>query len=283
MKRFLALFFLFLCVTHLSAGLTEKKDSSFVFFPAERIYPNIFLDPLECQINGGSYLLFRKSENLSLYSTVNLGFNKPVFARKGESVSWEVNFGAGAFSQFDLIRKEDGTYLAGLMNTDFKLSGDFSIQKMNNLMRFRLFHISSHIGDDYSNRNNDTIMNDKSVNYEQADITYLRLFKAGYWYAGIGEIYTKYVFRERFSIQGGGLLNIGKSKPVTFFTSANIKLLAENDFIPDLRTALGISFNSKSQSVARIWLEYYSGQLPYSSIDYGKVNWIGLAMWINIF
>jgi hypothetical protein len=182
---------------------------------------------MDCQTSGGSNFLFRKGNDLSLYSMVNLGFTKPVIAKHGEPLSWELNLGAAAFTQFDLIKKPNSSYLAGLLNNDYEISADFSLQKNNNVFRFRLFHLSSHLGDDYILRHNDTIPNNKSDNYEQADLTWLRLIGDNYWYAGAGEIYTPYVFRKRFSMNGGGLLNFGKSEHINFFTSANIKFLEE--------------------------------------------------------
>ncbi len=232
---------------------------------------------------GGSYLLTRKGSDLSLYSTVNMGFNRPILSKEGGSLSWEFNFGVGVFSQFDLLKNDDGSYLAGLLNTDFKLSADFAIEKKKNLLRIRTFHVSSHLGDDYLQRNSDTVANDKSVNYEQIDLTYMRRFARGYFYGGAGYIYTKYVYRERFSLQAGGLLNFSSPGAVGFFTGADVKLFAENDFYPDVRTAFGISIKRRSVPLIRIWAEYYSGRLPYSTIDYGRVNWFGMALAFNIF
>lgn len=280
-KYFLFLPICLLINISLNAQLSQK-DSTVTFFPGNRIYPVIFLDPLECQIMGGSYFLSRSGKNLSLYSTVNPGFTVPVLAGRGEKISWEMNFGTAVFSQFDLIKKDDGTYLSGLMNNDFKLSGDFTVKKNNNLLRLRTFHLSSHLGDDYLQRYSDTLTNDKSVNYEQADLTYLGKSGNDYWYAGAGYIYTIHVFRERFSIQSGGVLNFREEKPVSYFTGLDIKILAENDFYPDIRTAFGINLNRKSDPLIRIWAEYYSGRLPYSTIDYGRVNWFGMAMALNI-
>jgi hypothetical protein len=283
MRKYIILIFLLLEIEISAVAKSENKDSSLLFFPHTHIFPSIFLDPLECQINGGSNFLFRKGSDVSLYSLVNFGFIKPVIARHNESGSWELNFGAATFTQFDLIRRTNGSYLAGLLNNDYKISADFSLQKNNSVFRFRLFHISSHLGDDYMLRHNDTIPNNKSDNYEQADLTYLRLKGDNYWYIGAGEIYTRYAFRKRFSLQGGGLLNVGKSEHINFFTSVNIKLLAEYSFVPDMRTALGININRKGEPIMRIWLEYYSGQLPYSTLNYGRVNWIGMAMCINLY
>jgi hypothetical protein len=280
-KYFLPLFlFIYICVS--SNASSGQKDSTLILFPGSRIFPVLILDPLECQVMGGSYFLSQSERKLSLYSTVNLGFNKVVFAKHSENISWEFNFGAAAFSQFDLIKEDDGSYLAGFMNTDFKISADYTIQRKNNLMRLRTFHISSHLGDDYVQRHADTLINDKSVNYEQVDLTYLRNLGNNYFYAGAGYIYTKNVFRERLSFLGGGLLNFGKPRPVNLFTGLDFKLLAENSFTPDIRTAFGFSFNRRSESIFRIWLEYYSGRLPYSTIDYGRVKWFGLAMAIKI-
>jgi len=220
--------------------------------------------------------------DLSLYSTVNLGFSLPVMARRGKKISWEVNFGTAVFSQFDLIKEDESTYLAGLMNNDFKLSGDLSMRMKNDLLRLRLFHISSHLGDDFMLRHPDTLQNDKSANYEQADLTYLRMLRDSYFYAGAGGIYTKYIFRERFSLFGGGVYSFGKQKTLRYFTGLDLKVLEENNWNPDIRTALGINIRKHSESLLRIWMEYYSGHLPYSTINYGRVNWFGMAMALNI-
>jgi hypothetical protein len=284
MRKYLLPILLFLS-SGISFGAVSavESDSTLTFLPARRIFPSIFLDPLECQMMGGSCLLKRKAGDMSLYSTVNMGFSRPVLAKHGENLSWEFNFGVAEFSQFDLIKKDDKSYLAGLMNTDFKLSAEYSVSVRNNIFRIRTFHISSHLGDDYLQRHADTLLNDKSVNYEQADLIYMRKFSDGYVYGGAGLIYTKYVFRERFSLQAGGLFNIRSRRQVNIFMGADLKSLQENCFIPDVRAAFGINFNHRSIPKMRIWAEYYSGRLPYSTIEYGRVHWLGLAMAFNIF
>ncbi len=260
----------------------KSGDSSLTFLSNTRVFPVIFLDPGECQIHGGSYIIKNKDYDFSLYSLVNLGFYKPIISRSTERFSWEINFGAATFTQFE-FNVENGYYLAGLLNNDYKLSGDFSFKKYKNILRFRLFHLSSHLGDDYIIRNNITVPNDKSENYEQADLTYLRLLNENYWYAGVGEIYTKYVFRERFSVFGGGYYNILERKSIDLFSSINIRVSADHNFKPDIRFGTGINIKQKTNQALKIWAEFYNGQLPYSTLDYGRVNWVGLAMWINVF
>jgi hypothetical protein len=283
MQRIPGLLVILFELTFNSNVYSNQKDSSLLFLAHTRIFPSVFLDPLDCQTSGGSNFLFRKGNDVSLYSMVNLGFTKPVISKFSESVSWELNLGAASFTQFDLLKKSGGSYLAGLLNNDYKISADFSLQKLNKIFRFRVFHVSSHLGDDYIFRHNDTIRNDKSDNYEQADFTFLRMWKSNYFYLGAGEIYTKYVFRKRSSFQGGGYLNFGKSEKLNFFASTNIRLLAQNDFNPDIRIAFGLNILRKSEPLLRIWIDYFSGHLPYGTLDYGRISWLGANMLINIF
>ena len=278
MKLFFIKLLLLLSLSYSAFASSGNRDSTFYFFPHSRIFPSVFLDPLECQISGASNFLSRKGNNLSLYNLVNFGFTTPVIAKHSEAFSWEINFGAATFTQFDLLKKSNGSYLAGLLNNDYKLTADFSLQKNRNVFRLRLFHISSHLGDDYMLRHNDTIPNDKSDNYEQADFTFLRLNGKDYWYAGAGEIYTPYSFRKRFSVFGGGLWNFGKSEKINFFGSFNLKLLQENNFSPDFRDAYGINIMRNKEPLLRIWIEFYSGHLPYSTLKYGRISWIGAGM-----
>jgi len=138
MQRSYILTILFSIVAIVSnANIT--KDTTVTFFPRTRVFPAIFLDPLECQINGGSYVLSQKNSKESLYSLVNLGFTKPILTQNSNSLLWEFNFGAATFTQFDLIRTKRSGYLAGLVNNDYKISLDLSTQKSNNIFRLRIF------------------------------------------------------------------------------------------------------------------------------------------------
>jgi hypothetical protein len=69
--------------------------------------------------------------------------------------------------------------------------------------------------------------------------------------------------------------------PVAFFSSVDCKSTAENDFVPDVRTLAGVSVTRKSIPLIRLWAEFYSGELPYSTIDYGRVTWVGLGIFVG--
>ena len=63
-----------------------------------------------------------------------------------------------------------------LFNNDYKASAYFSAYYKHLAYRIRLFHISSHLGDDYMIRNEDFSTNDKSVNYHLSNLSIINLY-----------------------------------------------------------------------------------------------------------
>ena len=59
---------------------------------------------------------------------------------------------------------------------------------------------------------------------------------------------------------------------------ADIKLLQQNDFTPNIRTGMGIEYGNKQATHVGFILEYYNGHLPYSVMEYNKVNWFGASI-----
>lgn len=274
---------LLVSVLPLANATGGSSDPEAHLFPGKRLFPVIFTDLHECQMMGGSYVISGKNHKPDLYSVVNLGFNLPVLAFNSKGSEWEFSFGTANFSQFDLVRKNDGTMLAGLMNSDFMLSGALSVKRGNNIMRLRLFHNSSHAGDDFVLRHDGEFLNDKSANYEQADITYLRNAGRGYFYLGAGYIYTIWAYRKRGSFQAGLMQEFGQGKTINYFMSGDLHLNGENDFNPELRLTGGLLIKRDNRPLLRICAEYYTGFVPYGTIDYGKIHWLGASMAFPLF
>ena len=113
----------------------------------------LFLKPKETDFEG-------------IYIPVNLGFRKSFFQWKKGSMNFDLALGAASYTQFEIIRIDENTLRGGLLNTDFKASGFLFVSKDQHKFRIQLFHISSHLGDDYMLRNQDFDLNDKTVNYE---------------------------------------------------------------------------------------------------------------------
>jgi hypothetical protein len=260
----------------LSSSTVLAQEKNHEWFPKNSVFPLLEYDLLEVQPYAG--ILFLNSntiENNAAYIPVNLGFRKSFFQWNMGDIRFDLAMGAASYTQFEIIRFDESTLRGGLLNTDFKASGFLNMVKDEHAFRFQIFHVSSHLGDDYILRNQDFTLNDKSVNYEQIDLTYLYKFTTTEVYIGLGYVITPNAFRDRFMAELGVQGNIPLKPKVDFTLGTDIKIYEENDFVPDIHGGLGFTFKQRDTQQISLLLDFYFGNIPYSTLDFGKVFWIG--------
>lgn len=264
--------------------LAQEELKEFEFIPRGMLFEPINLDPTECIIYGGLTSLWDGGENMDgLYIPMNIGFQQSFFRwTKENNIRFEFGMEAAVFTQFTVIPYNEA-YLGELMNIDYKVSGLFNIQKNRITLRARLFHVSSHLGDDYILRNNINEPNPGTNNYEQFDFTGEYRIKNLRLYGGAGTVITKHAQRDRISFQGGFVIKKsfrGNSK-FRHTAGMDIKSFQQNDYRPAFRSALGIEIGSEDKSHLGLQLEYYNGHLPYSILEYKIVQWIGISAYFH--
>lgn len=269
---------LVICLVNVLSIPLYSQEKSHEWFARECLFPMLEYDLLEVQPYAGLMLLFpEKSDYEGLYIPVNIGFRKSFIQWNMLSMRFDLAMGAASYTQFEVIRFDENTLRGGLLNTDFKASGFLFASKDRHHFRMQLFHISSHLGDDYIFRNQDFELNDKSVNYEQIDLTYLYAFEKLDLYGGLGYVFSANAFRDRFmaqlGFQGRHPLNAG----LDIAYGADVKIYEENDFQPDYHAGFGITFKQRERQQLNISLDLYKGALPYSTLDFGQVSWVGLS------
>jgi hypothetical protein len=253
-----------------------SQNDSTGWFPKTELYPLLEYDLLEVQPYAGIFFLeSSKVDYNGVYIPVNIGFRKSFLRWNMLAMQFEVALGAASYTQFEIIRYDKNTLRGGLINSDFKASGYLFAAKGPHKFRLQLFHISSHLGDDYILRNEDFSLNNKSVNYEQIDFTYLYGFKNSDLYIGLGQVITPNAFRKRFMAQAGfqGSFPLQSQKDLSL--GVDIKIYEENDFRPDFHAGTGITFKKRDRYQLNLSIDFYYGSLPYSTLDFGKVFWIG--------
>ena len=270
-------FFLFFLCSLIPLNVSGE-DRSYEWFSKRCLFPLLEYDLLEVQPYAGMHLI--KAENVmydGVYIPVNIAFRKSALQWEMLNMRFDLAIGVGAYTQFEIIRFDENTLRGGLLNTDFKASGFLFGAKGNHNIRMQLFHISSHLGDDYMLRNNDFTLNNKSVNYEQLDVTYLYNLNAWDIYGGMGVVINANAYRDRFMWQIGFQTNIPIKPKIDLSFGGDIKVYEENDFIPDAHAAIGISLKQRDRQQVNFSLDGFIGNLPYSTLDFGKVFWIGLS------
>ena len=276
----LRLFFLLSCLLLLisSSSGQEKKltllDEGFYFYP-------ILLDPTESLTSAAVFSLWEKDEDRSgVYVPVNIAFGQSLIRYRIDSISgWEFGMQAAAFTQFEIKPVGGGTYLGGMMNVDYRATGFVNYHHNQFSIRFRVFHISSHLADDYIIRNDITEPTPNTLNYEQVDLTLAHNKGPLRLYGQIGYIFTPNSVRERFSTQlGFQLRQIHREENfVRLLGGLDIKIFEENNYSPNYRAGVGVELGQTTKTYLAILLDFYRGNLPYSTLEYKEVTWLGIT------
>jgi len=283
MKNLLLIIILSFLKSAVLCQQTESENKLVDYFPNERLFPLISLDPLTCQSYGGIHFLYEKGDKKKgVFIPINLGFSKPFFGFDFKSFDLEIGLDVASYYQFEIIHIERNIFLGGLFNNDYKVGAYISTEYKNMLYRISLFHISSHLGDDYIIRNEISSRNDQSVNYEQLDITIMKKIRHVEYYLGPGYVFSPYAYRKRFSFLAGFQFDVDNQKPFHLIGGLNIKSFHQNNYYPNIRSAIGTAYYPGQKPAFRLQLEFYHGHLPYSTLEYRKITWLGISSTVNI-
>ncbi|MCF7798263.1 MAG: DUF1207 domain-containing protein [Candidatus Marinimicrobia bacterium] len=255
------------------------------FFPRDSWFKPPLLDPAAAQ-SSASLLRFQATDDPTpkVYSPVNLGFQKILIRKQtGFHKGWEAGVEFGIHTQFSIISTPTAP-MGGLDNTDYLIAGIWHYKHGRTVERVQLFHQSSHLGDDYLIRNQIVEPNNRSQNYEQ--LSYLRAHtgKSTRWYYGLGVNISPNTVRERIVVQGGMEIvqPMGENnRAIQLLAGVNVKLYGEHDYYPNLKTGAGVRFSRDKRSGLTLLVEYYHGHLPYSTLAYQKVSWLGLGAYLQ--
>lgn len=243
------------------------------------------LDPVESQ-NSISITRLAVNDTIkeTMYIPTAIGFYKPIFLKKSSVLS-EFGIDVVALSQFGIKKaKNDPYYTAkyqlNLLNIDFKISLLYTIKNKNVTYRMRLYHLSSHLGDDYLLRygydvNGYWLNNPR--NYEQFDVFMFFENEFFEYFIGTGFVVSPKPKRERLSFQGGINLNYPVSKKVYVFSGLFLSSYQETGFSPSAKMSLGIDI----QKEIKILLEYYEGNMPYSVFEDIPMNYVGIGFYFS--
>jgi hypothetical protein len=266
------------------AGNTREDSSRFSFLKRGSYFEQVILDPTESQTSAGLYKIWRsETQGDGAYIPVNIGLQQSFVRYQFHKQSGlELSVAGAIFTQFTIRKMEGNTYLGEMENADYKISLllNYRIRRLS--LRLRAFHTSSHLADDYILRNNITEPNPGTLNYEQLDLTGSYQFNKFRLYGGFGLVITPNTVRERFSMQTGFLYRkaLNSKGNFNFIVGTDIKLFQQNDYTPNLRTGLGIEFGNAESTHVGFIFEYYNGHLPYSVLEYEKVNWVGASIFL---
>lgn len=256
------------------------------FLPKGHLFEPIILDPLESQTYG-SFLPGYWTEGQKYKGSIvpfAFGFAKPFYRRTtepGRAEEWVLD--VASFTQFEAYH-DDATNkaLRRIVNTDYKISILYNIRRGEHNYRIRVYHLSSHLGDDYIYRNRITAPSPNAVNYELLDFTYSRTVSDWRLYGGAGIVLRKSEERKPFSAQLGAFYKKPSAKPTRLVGGVDVKFWQQTDFRPGIHGGIGFELG-RTQNNLTFLLEGYSGFRPYSQFENQQTSWIGVGVYLNPF
>lgn len=255
------------------------------WLPSESYFSTLVLDPSAPQTSA-SILAYEVEGSIEekVYSPINIGIQKLVVRYKlGSDQGLEFGLEFGVHSQFSIVDSGDA-YMGGLQNTDYRIGGVLHYKTGNSVYRLTLFHQSSHLGDDYMLRTNFFQPNSRELNYEQLGVMRSRKLAYARYYYGFGYNISPNTVRKRSEIQGGYLYQRPfLSRPnLAYLFGLDLKLYEQNDFHPNIKIGAGIELGRNWRNPFMIIAEFYTGHLPYSTLEYQKVTLYGIGVYFHL-
>lgn len=214
-------------------------------------------------------------------ATVSFGETIPFYrANFGRAnVQWETGIQAGVFSDFNLNASS-----SDLVNTDF-IASAYSSVRVGQFSAFsRLYHQSSHLGDEFLLRKVNTKFERVNLSYEGVDLklSYELPLGVRVYGGGAGLFHREPTALKRWSTQYGvefrspWRLEFAAMRPII---AADIKNYQENDWSTDISARAGVEFDN-SKVLGRklqILVEYFNGYTPSGQFYKDKVEYLGLG------
>ena len=266
--------------------IPESERSGYVGLPTGDVFCPLLADPKGMH----SFFSYQRTigEEGSLTSIGSVGVADLFgIARWGGTAygdGIQLSISGGVFAQFDL-----GTSSTDLLNADYVIGLPLTLRRRAFSMRVRVYHQSSHLGDEFLLRSEHPER--VNLSFESAEAI-LSLEGSGIRVYGGGE----YLFRrspdelEKYVAHGGAELRratplirlgetVGSVRPVV---AVDLKSSQEADWKPSISARAGFEFDRTrgANPPSRRWsilFESYNGPSPYGQFFREKIQYVGVG------
>ena len=256
------------------------------WFPPGHLYPVIRLDYQAPQISGGLYAFYASSRwQNRLFAIFSMGIDQGVVRwNKSGSKASELAVSVSVFPQF-VFNKPLEEFQTNFFNIDYFVGLEYTWKQNPWHFRGRIYHISSHLGDEYILRTGIGRFQDNNRIYEAIDFSATWNHTIWLLYGTVGVIYHAAYPRNPLLLQTGFQTQKrwGNSAWIGWTTGMDIRMEQEQDFRPGIHAGAGIVLGEGKPRSATIMIDYYNGYIPYSLYDNLLIQWLGASLYISLF
>jgi len=251
------------------------------FLPKGHLFKPLLADPRWAHFSA-AYRNYQTSNFDGRHiASVSFGETIPIYRDNfgASTVQWESGIQAGVFSDFNL-----GASSADLINTDF-IASLYSSLRAGQFSAFgRVYHQSSHLGDEFLLRKVNTKFERVNLSFEGVDLklSYELPYGLRIYGGGGGLFHKEPSALKPWSAQYGiefrspWRLEFASMRPII---AADIKNFEENRWSTDISARAGFEFDNLQvlDRKLQVLIEYYNGYTPSGQFYKNKVEYIGLG------
>jgi len=255
-----------------------------VLFPQDQIFCPVLADPKEPR----TFVSFLRGTFRSLDDPAGKGTNigsvglGDTFGllrwggpSQGEGVQLDVI--GSIFAQFDL-----GTESNDLINADYIVGLPLTFRRSGFSTRVRIYHQSSHLGDEYLLRGE--AIERENLSFESVDFLLSQEIGPLRVYAGGERVFRREpdtVAAKLF--HGGGELRTGRAGPLQMVGGVDLKATERHDWSPAVSGRVGLEWLRSGPSghpgrLVMLMLEMYQGPSPYGQFFQDDISYVGFGL-----
>jgi hypothetical protein len=258
------------------ASAQPEAEPSVRVFPRSSLFAPLSADPRWPRFTLGYAYYFGDSEFTNV-GVAEAGASIAIVQKDNRRGSWEIGIQGGIFSIFDF-----GAPSNDLVNADYLGGLTFSYALDSLVFLARVFHQSSHLGDEYL-LNNEV----ERINFSFEALDLMLSYVPRPWarvYGGTAVIVRVEPSNiDRWSLQAGA-----EFRPVTAKTKVRVQLLMavdlrswqESDWIPDASFIAGATLDPIGEASYRVdfLIRYYIGRSPNGQFFTERIQTLGPAV-----
>ena len=268
-------------------GIHPGEDVGFVAVPEGDLFCPLTADPKDAHsfmtFSRGDFPTLPELENDTDVGSVGLAdrFNFVRWGGPAPGDGIQMGISGGVFAQFDLRAAS-----FDLINADYVVGLPVTFRRSAFSLRFRPYHQSSHLGDEFILRQGD--LERENLSFEALELILsqeagpLRVYGGGEWlFRREPEVLEDLLAHAGAEIRAGSLYGL------RFVAAVDMKSTEEHDWSPAWSARAGVELavwrdNGHPPRQWQILVEFYDGPAPYGQFFQESLRWFGLGVHFSL-
>ena len=275
-------------ISRCAPGVHESESRGTIGFPQDSIHCPLLADPKEPRsfvsvLHGTFRSLDNPSGGGATLASIGIGDTFGLIRwngqRAGDGVQLDV---VGAvFAQFDLEAPSKD-----LINADYTIGFPITIRKHGFSTRVRVYHQSSHLGDEYLLR--DSAIQRENLSFESFELLLSQEIHAFRVYGGGERLFRREPDTVGQTVfHGGAEFRSGHRGAVQMVAAIDVKTTELHDWSPAISGRAGIEIVRSGASghparLVTIMLEWYDGPSPYGQFFQDDISYVGVGIHFSL-